>query len=95
MAIFKTVLWSVGCVALGLALATVEVGGQTPWNRVRGLTSRAPKLEAVRGELEGAVATAKVKLAPKQAQPTESHLDSEREAVNALVARRGKAPRSP
>jgi hypothetical protein len=90
MAILRTVLWSAACVALGLALATVQVGGRTPWERARGLSSKAPGLDSVRGELEGAVATARLKLAPKQAAPTETHLESERDAVNALVARRAK-----
>lgn len=90
MAILKSVLWSACCVGLGIALATVEVSGRTPWEHTRGLFGSAPKLNAVRGELEGAVATARQKLAPKEAQPTETHLDSERDAVNALVARRSK-----
>jgi hypothetical protein len=86
MLILRTVLWSVACVALGLALATVEIGGRTPWERVRG---KAPRLESVKSDLEGAVATAKVKLAaPRSAQPVEAHTDSERDAVNALVSKR-------
>lgn len=90
MVILRTVLWSACCLGLGLALATVEVSGKTPWEHTRGLFSGAPKLKAVRGEVEGAVATAKLKLAPKREQPAEVHLESEREAVNALIARRSK-----
>ena len=85
MGILKTVLWSAACVALGLSLATVEIHGRTPWERVRG---HAPRLEGVQSQLAGAVDTAKVKLAPRNGQPVEAHTDSERDAVNALVARR-------
>jgi hypothetical protein len=89
MAILKTVLWSVACVGLGIALTTVHIRGRTPWEHLRG---HAPHLEGVKselkGDLEGAVATAKVKLAPKSGQPVEAHTDSERDAINALVAKR-------
>ena len=79
MAILKTVVWSAACVGLGLFLGTVE-------------RRHGPKLDSVKSELkrdfEGAVASAKVKLAPKSGQPVEAHTDTERDAVNALVARR-------
>jgi hypothetical protein len=94
MGILRTVLWSAACVAVGVALATVNIGGKTPWDRARGLTDQAPRLDSVKGEVEGAVATAKMKLAPKSDTPAEVHTESERDAVNALVARRSK-PRSP
>lgn len=90
MGILRTVLWSAACVTAGIALATVNIGGRTPWDRARGLTDQAPKLNSVKGEVEGAVATAKLKLAPKGDQPAEVHTESERDAVNALVARRAK-----
>lgn len=90
MGALRVTLWSAACVALGIALATVEVGGRTPWQRARSLTKEAPRLEAVRGEVEGAVAVARQKLGAKRSEPTETHLDSEREAVNRLVAQRTK-----
>lgn len=90
MEVLKAILWSAVCIALGIALASVEVHGKTPWGYVRAATEHTPKLDGLKGDVENAVEVAKRKLSTKPAAPTEKHTESERDAVNQLVARTGK-----
>ena len=90
MGILKTLLWSSACIALGIALATVEVKGKTAWEHARSATRDTPKLDAVKGDVENAVEVARRKLSSKPQAPTEKHTDGERDAVNQLLARRAQ-----
>ena len=81
-------LWTTCSVALGIWLATVPVGGRTPWDHARRLWADSglslPSLEMLRGP----------KAPPVESRATpriaERHTDQERDAVNRLITRRAE-----
>jgi hypothetical protein len=91
MGALRFVLWSGICVGLGVALASVEVGGRTPVSHLERLWRHtAPRLERAGGEV---VEEVKRKVAPATAaEPKESHGKADRDAVADIIARRQKAP---
>ena len=89
-------LWTAASVGLGIWMATVPVGGRTPWEHVKrawpesGVT--LPDLPGIASIRPGLPATAP---APAQAEGrspriSERHTTQERDAVNRLVTRRGE-----
>lgn len=92
MSFLRVFLWSACCVAAGIALATVEVSGHTPWEHARRAvgTVPAPKLDSLKEGAQDAMDAAKKKLSVKDEAPTERHSDADREAVNQILARRTK-----
>jgi hypothetical protein len=76
-------LWTTCSVALGIWLATVPVGGRTPWEHARRAWAESglsvPKLPKL-GAAEGRTAAPAPKIA-------ERHTDQERDAVNRLITR--------
>jgi hypothetical protein len=92
MGIVRFVLWTALCFGLGIAAATVEVGGRTPWQHAAGAwKDQAPKLERVKGDAAGLVEDVKFKVAPGEgAGPKERHTKAEREAIDQIIAKRGQ-----
>ena len=82
-------LWTTCSVGLGIWLATVPVGGRTPWEHVRHAWSEAglslPSLSMLHGPSKPGPAEGRA--APKIA---ERHTDQERDAVNRLIAHRAE-----
>ncbi|HVE84546.1 MAG TPA: hypothetical protein VND93_16935 [Myxococcales bacterium] len=76
------ILWTTCSVALGIWLATAQVGSRTPWEHAKQVWARSGlKLPAL-----PALPALPSASAP---QISERHTDQERDAVNRLVARRG------
>jgi len=81
--------WTVCSVGLGIWLATVPVGGRTPWEHARHAWAESglslPSLAMLRGAS---------KAAPAQGRPApniaERHTDQERDALNRLIAHRAE-----
>jgi hypothetical protein len=82
-------IWTVGAVALGIALATVQVGGKTPWQH----TQRAwheyvsPTQEKLQARVSDTFEDAKDKLVHSRT-PHEHHSEADRTALSKLVPHR-------
>jgi hypothetical protein len=92
-------LWTTASVALGIWLATVPVGGRTPWEHAKrvlphsGVTlPEIPNLASIRPLGAGASASSSSSPVAPAAAPriSERHTDQERSAVNKLVTRRAE-----
>ncbi|MFN0061188.1 MAG: hypothetical protein ACKVPX_01535 [Myxococcaceae bacterium] len=87
---FKWLLWSLLCFGLGIAMATVRVGRETPWRMLQkaARTQTSPeKLREAQATMHEAVSGLRAALASDK-QPSESHSATDREAVRQLVAQR-------
>jgi len=82
-------LWTTCSVALGIWLATVPVGGRTPWEHVKHVWAESgvslPSLSMLHGPAKAAAAEGRA--APKIA---ERHTEQERDALNRLITHRGE-----
>jgi hypothetical protein len=78
-------LWTTCSVGLGIWLATVPVGGRTPWEHARHLWAESglslPSLAMLHAPSKAAPAEGRA--APRIA---ERHTEQERDAVNRLIA---------
>ena len=83
MATLRFLLWTGLCVALGIGMATVEVGGHTPWSHLQ----RLWRHEGVK-----LVEEVKQKVASAPPEPKETHTKADRDAVADIIARRRPAP---
>ncbi len=84
MGLLRRLVWSVALVALGAALATVEVSGKTPLQQL-GAAVTGPVWHGVKGGVETAYERARGLLASK---PVEHHSPEDRDALNKLIAKR-------
>ncbi len=82
-------LWSTGCVAVGMFLGAHPPGGVSPAEQLEQTLKKAPKLEQVREGAEDLVDGVKKKLAVDQ-RPVERHSEADRSAVDSLIAKRQK-----
>jgi hypothetical protein len=90
MGALRFLLWSGICVGLGVAMASVEVGGRTPVSHLERLWHRgAPKLEKAGGEV---VEEVRRKVGASSSEPKETHGKADRDAVADIIAKRQKAP---
>ncbi|MCA2980640.1 MAG: hypothetical protein INH41_14325 [Myxococcaceae bacterium] len=89
-----TMFWSLACVGVGVALATVEVSGRTPLQHAERAwrTDGAKRLDAAKGTADDLVADVKKKVsgAVKDAKdrPLDKHSADERSALDQLIADR-------
>lgn len=92
MGILRFVVWTGCCVALGIALATVEVGGKTIVQHAeRSWKQQSPKLEKVKDGAGELVDDVKKKVATHDPSgPTEQHSREDRQAVDQIIAKRQK-----
>lgn len=76
MGFIRFLLWTSMCIALGIFVASWEVDGRTPLQHMKQIWKNAPSVPMDKVK----------KLASPN--PTETHTDEDREAVNRLVAKR-------
>jgi hypothetical protein len=97
MGFLKVLFWSLCCIGLGIALATMDVGGRTPLEHAKRAWKHKvnpSKLDQLKDSLGEAVEGAKDTLQGardslgKEARPRERHSQEDREALNKLIARR-------
>lgn len=92
MGIFRFVVWSSLCVALGIFLGTAEFSGRTPWQLMQGAwKQQGPRLEKVRDDAEDLANGVKKKVSTSQeAPPKERHSADERKAIDDIISKRTK-----
>jgi hypothetical protein len=90
MGALRFLLWSGLCVGLGIAMASLEMGGRTPVSHLERLWHHAaPRLEKAGGEV---VEEVRRKVGASSAEPKETHGKADRDAVADIIAKRQKAP---
>jgi hypothetical protein len=84
-------IWSVGCVACGIGLATWEFEGLTPVEHAQRTWKRRvnpSKVDQLKNGLRDALDNASSKVEHARGkQPSERYLDEEREAIERLIAK--------
>lgn len=92
MGTMRFVLWTTTCVAVGIALGTVEVGSGTAVQHVQRLVrQKGPRLDQLKDGATNLVDEVHKKVtAPKPAGPTERHSAAERSAIDDIIAKRQK-----
>lgn len=94
MRLLITLVWTLTCVGVGIALSTVEVSGRTPWQHAQKLwkSDAEKRLGDAREQASGLVAdvTKKVSTTVKDAteRPLDRHSPAERDALEKLIANR-------
>ena len=91
--IVKFVVWTSCAVGLGIFLASYEVDGKTPVEHAQKLfkQQKVPgKLDQVKEGVEGAIEDARKHVGSKAA-PTEHHSESDKNAIDALLAKRASS----
>ena len=90
MGILRFLVWTTLCVGLGIFIGTVEFGGQTTWERARGVwKQQGPRMDKVKDGAEDLMDKAKKKVSTApEAAPKERHSDEDRQAIDAIIARK-------
>lgn len=94
MRLLVTLVWTLSCVGVGIALSTVEVSGRTPWQHAQKLwrTDGEKRLGDAREQATGLVTdvTKKVSSTVKDLneRPLDRHSPAERDALEKLIANR-------
>jgi hypothetical protein len=95
MRLLITLVWTLSCVGVGIALATVDVAGRTPWQHAQ----RAWKNEGEKklGEASALVDDVKQKVSTTvkdvKDKPLDRHSADERDALDKLIANRQRDPK--
>jgi hypothetical protein len=85
MGFIRFLLWTSLCIGLGIFAASYEVDGKTPVQHVKQIWKQSPH------SVEGTIEKAKKSLVShEETGPSEQHSDSDRDAINRLVAKRTK-----
>jgi hypothetical protein len=87
MGFIRSCVWMAMAVGLGIALATVEVGGRTPWQHARSAWRTSEAGDWLRDRADDAVDRAKGALGQPQ-KPRERHTDEDRAALDRIIAKR-------
>ena len=87
MGLMRRLGWSVGFMALGAGLATVEVGGKTPLKHL-GAALTGPVWHTVKAGAESAYDKARGLVSINK--PVERHSPEDRDALNKLIAKRAQ-----
>ncbi|HUM09473.1 MAG TPA: hypothetical protein VLT82_00835 [Myxococcaceae bacterium] len=87
MGLVRSCVWTVGAVGLGIALATVEVGGKTPLSAARAAWATSEAGDWLREHADEAVDRARGALGQPQ-KPRERHSDADRAALDRIIAKR-------
>ncbi len=86
MGLIRFILWTGVSVGIGIAAATVEVGGRTPVQHVERVWKHdRPQLERASHD---AVEELKKKVSSKDLGPKEQHSASDRSAIDDIIAKR-------
>lgn len=88
--VFKFIVWTTLAIAFGVYLGAYEIDGRSVYEHASKLWRQqgSGRLTQVKGDIEGAISDAK-RAGVLKAAPTEHHSEADKDAVNALVARRG------
>ena len=87
MGFIRTCVWTGMAVGLGVALATVEVGGKTPLQLARAAWRSSEAGDWLRDRTDDAVDRARGALGQPQ-KPRERHSDEDRAALDRIIAKR-------
>jgi len=87
MGFIRTCVWTAATVGLGVALATVEVGGKTPLQHARSAWRSGEASEWIRDRADDAMDRARGALGQPQ-KPRERHSDEDRAALDRIIAKR-------
>ncbi|HEY1333032.1 MAG TPA: hypothetical protein VGF31_02175 [Myxococcaceae bacterium] len=87
MGFIRTCVWMAMAMGLGIAVATVEVGGRTPWERARSAWRTSEAGDWLRDHADDAVDRARGALGQPQ-KPRERHSDEDRAALDRIIAKR-------
>lgn len=87
MGFVRTCVWTVGAVGVGVAMATVEVGGRTPLAHAQAAWRKAEAGDWLRDRADEAVDRARGALGQPQ-KPRERHSDEDRAALDRIIAKR-------
>lgn len=96
MRILLFLVWSLACVGVGVALATVEVGGKTPWQQAnkswksdgeKRLTTARDSASMLVDDVKKTVSVAAKDVKDK---PLDRHSEAERDALERLISDRAK-----
>ena len=87
MGFVRTCVWIAMGVGLGIALATVEVGGRTPWQHARSAWRTSEAGDWLRDRADDAVDRTRGALGQPQ-KPRERHSDEDRAALDRIIAKR-------
>ena len=87
MGFIRTCVWTAAAVCLGVAMATVEVGGKTPIQYARAAWRTTEAGEWLRDHADDAVDRARGALGQPQ-KPRERHSDEDRAALDRIIAKR-------
>jgi hypothetical protein len=86
MGFIRPCVWMAAAVGLGIALATVEVGGRTSLAHARSAWARSEAGDWLRDRADDAVDRARGALGQPQ-KPRERHSDEDRAALDRIIAR--------
>jgi len=87
MGFIRSCVWMAAAVGLGVALATVDVGGKTPLAHARVAWERSEAADWFRDRADDAVDRARGALGQPQ-KPRERHSDEDRAALDRIIAKR-------
>ena len=87
MGFIRSCVWTAVAVGAGIALATVDVGGKTPFARARSALERSEAADWFRDRADDAVDRARGALGQPQ-NPRERHSDEDRAALDRIIAKR-------
>jgi hypothetical protein len=87
MGFIRSCVWTATAVGLGIAMATVEVGGKTPLAHARAAWARSEAGDWLRERADDAVDRTRGALGQPQ-KPRERHSDEDRAALDRIIARR-------
>ncbi|MDX2011844.1 MAG: hypothetical protein SFW67_16745 [Myxococcaceae bacterium] len=91
MRLLITFFWSLACVGVGVALATVEVSGRTPLQHAERAwrSEGAKRLDTAKDRADDLVDDVKKKVSsPAKDRPLDKHTADERSALDQLIANR-------
>jgi hypothetical protein len=87
MGFIRSCVWTVAAVGLGVAAATVEVGGKTPLQHARTAWRTSEAGDWLRDRADDAVDRTRGALGQPQ-KPRERHTDEDRAALDRIIAKR-------
>jgi hypothetical protein len=87
MGFVRTCVWTVAAVGVGIAVATVEVGGKTPLTHAQAAWRRSAAGDWLRDKADDVVDQARGALGQPQ-KPRERHTDEDRAALDRIIAKR-------
>jgi len=87
MGFIRSCVWTAVAVGVGIALATVDVGGKTPLALARAAWERSEAADWFRDRADDAVDRARGALGQPQ-KPRERHSDEDRAALDRIIAKR-------